>query len=65
MTNDYAALREDIKALYPDEQFTDAELNEMADRLIQFFAIGVKAIQEAKNSQKSENNRLQTQTTTT
>jgi hypothetical protein len=52
MTKDYELLKADIQALYPDQEFTDAELNEMTDRLIKFFATGAKAMQESKRRER-------------
>ena len=48
MINSKELLAQELSVLYPD--VTDAELNEMADRLIEFFAIGAKAIYEAEKS---------------
>lgn len=48
MKNSKELLAQELSVLYPD--VTDAELNEMADRLIEFFTIGVKAIYEAEKS---------------
>ena len=51
MKNSKELLTQELSVLYPD--VTDAELNEMADRLIEFFAIGAKAIYEAEKSDKT------------
>lgn len=51
--NDFEKLKTEIKTWYPDETFTDAELNEMTNKLIKFFAIGAKITFE---SQKDKNN---------
>jgi len=48
MKNSKELLAQELSVLYPD--VTDAELNEMADRLIEFFAIGAKAIYEQEKS---------------
>ena len=48
MINSKELLAQELSVLYPD--VTDAELNEMADRLIEFFAIGAKAIYETEKS---------------
>jgi hypothetical protein len=50
MTNDYENLKNDLKALYPDQELTEAELNKAADNLIQFFTIGTRAVFEAKKT---------------
>jgi len=44
MTDTYNQLKDELSVLYPG--VTDAELNEMTNRLIQFFTIGAKAIYE-------------------
>ena len=46
MTDTYSLLNEELKVYYPD--VTDAELNEMTHRLVDFFTIGAKAIYEAE-----------------
>lgn len=48
MKHDYEILKSELKSWYPDEELSDTELNEMADRLIKFFAIGAKALINAK-----------------
>ena len=35
-------IKEELKTLYPDEDLTDEELNKMAERLVQFFELGMK-----------------------
>ena len=35
-------IKEELKTLYPDENLTDEELNKMAERLVQFFELGMK-----------------------
>ena len=35
-------IKEELKTLYPDEKLTDEELNKMAERLVQFFQLGMK-----------------------
>ena len=42
MTDTYTQLKDELSVLYPD--VTDAELNKTTDNLINFFAIGAKAI---------------------
>lgn len=51
MINSKELLTQELSVLYPD--ITDAELNEITDRLIEFFAIGTKAIYEAEKSDKT------------
>lgn len=48
MTNTYNQLKDELSVLYPG--VTDAELNEMTNRLIDFFVTGTKAIYENKYS---------------
>lgn len=52
MTNDYENLRKHIKSLYLEQDLTDTELNDMADRLIKLFSIGAKAVFETKRTSK-------------
>ena len=44
MTDTYSQLKDELSVLYPG--VTDAELNEMTDRLVEFFVIGTKAFYE-------------------
>lgn len=53
MTNSKELLAQELSVLYPD--VTDAELNQMADRLIEFFAIGAKAVYETEKAVVSDN----------
>lgn len=46
------SLQADIQALYPDQKFTENELNDMADRLIKFFAVGAKSLKEQKRREE-------------
>ena len=48
MTDTYNLLKEELKVYYPD--VTDAELNIITDKLIDFFTIGAKAMYEAEKS---------------
>ena len=48
MSKDFEALKADIRAMYPGQDLTDAELDAMAERLIRFFAIGAQAVRKAK-----------------
>ena len=44
MTDTYSLLKNELKVYYPG--VTDAELNEITNRLIDFYTIGAKAIYE-------------------
>ena len=46
MIDTYDLLKSELKVYYPD--VTDAELNDITNRLIDFFTIGTKAIYEAE-----------------
>jgi len=35
-------IKEELKTLYPDENLTDKELEEMAKKLVSFFELGLK-----------------------
>ncbi len=48
MTDTYNLLKEELKVYYPS--VTDAELNIITDKLIDFFTIGAKAMYEAEKS---------------
>lgn len=52
MTNDFEALKQEIARWYPDQDFTDIELDDMAKRLIKFCTIGAKLTFEAKRTLK-------------
>ena len=52
MTDTYNLLKDELKVYYPD--VTDAELNEMTDRLIDFFVVGAKALYETEKAMVSE-----------
>lgn len=52
MKDTYSELKNELSVLYPG--FTDAELNEAVDRVIQFFTIGAKAIYETEKAMVSE-----------
>ena len=45
MTDTYSLLKNELKVYYPD--VTDAELDEITNRLVDFYTIGAKAIYEA------------------
>lgn len=49
MTNNYEKLKDEIATWYPEQGFTDVELNNIANRLIEFCAIGAKILQQIKN----------------
>ena len=46
MTDTYSLLKNELKVYYPG--VTDAELNEITNRLIEFYTIGAKAVYEAE-----------------
>lgn len=48
MTDTYNLLKEELKVYYPS--VTDAELNIITDKLIDFFTIGAKAMYETEKS---------------
>lgn len=48
MTDTYNLLKEELKVYYPG--VTDAELNIITNKLIDFFTIGAKAMYEAEKS---------------
>lgn len=54
MTSSFNQLKEIIKSQYPENTFTDFELEETTNKLIQFFTVGAKM---AYNCEKSEENR--------
>lgn len=53
MTSSFNQLKEIIKYQYPENTFTDFELEEATKNLIKFFTIGAKM---AYNCEKSEEN---------
>lgn len=53
MTNSKELLAQELSVLYPD--VTDTELNEMTDRLIDFFVVCVKAVYETEKAVVSDN----------
>ena len=46
--NTYKKLKDELSVLYPG--VTDAELNEMTDRLIKVFAVSARALYEAEKA---------------
>ena len=52
MNKDYEALKNNLKALYPSEELTEAELNDMANRLIESFALIAKELYRQKKDKK-------------
>lgn len=48
MIDTYDLLKNELKVYYPD--VTDAELNIITDKLLDFFTIGAKAIYETEKS---------------
>ena len=53
MTDTYSLLKNELKVYYPD--VTDAELNEITNRLIDFYTIGAKAVYETEKAEKIAN----------
>lgn len=53
MTDTYSLLKNELKIYYPD--VTDAKLNEITNRLIDFYTIGAKAVYEAEKVEKIAN----------
>lgn len=53
MTDTYSLLKNELKVYYPG--VTEDELNEMTNRLIDFYTIGAKAVYEAEKSAKITN----------
>lgn len=54
MRKEFIDLRNDIAALYPDQQFTDDELNEMTHRLIRLAVIMTKELQRQRHESKPD-----------
>ena len=52
MTDTYNLLKEELKVYYPD--VTDAELNELTNKLINIFVVGAKALYETEKAVVSE-----------
>lgn len=52
MTDTYNQLKNELSVLYPD--FTDIELNEITNNLIDFFTTAVKSILENDNQDQKE-----------
>ena len=52
MAFDNTNLKAIIQSWYPDQVFTDTELNEMSDRLIKFFALGSEILTEQKRREE-------------
>ena len=53
MIDTYSLLKSELKVYYPD--VTDAELNEITNRLIDFYTIGAKAVYETEKAEKIAN----------
>ena len=53
MTDTYSLLKNELKVYYPD--VTDAELNDITNRLIDFYTIGAKAVYETEKAEKIAN----------
>jgi len=63
MSKHYEDLKADIKSWYPGQSFTDKELNEMTDKLIEFFALGVEFLcQHELSMSKVENDSKEAKT---
>lgn len=56
MTDEFEKLKNHIKALYPGQELTDAELTQMADRMIRFFAVAVHNTPKGTESTEIERN---------
>ena len=41
-------IKEELKTLYPDENFTDEDLMDMAQNLVKFFEIGIRVLNQDK-----------------
>lgn len=54
MTDSKELLTQELSILYPD--VTDVELNQMTEKLIDFFKIGAKAFYEAEHQSESRIN---------
>ena len=52
MTDTYKQLKDELSVLYPG--VTDAELNEITNKFIDFFVVGAKALYEAEKAVVSE-----------
>ena len=52
MTDTYNLLKEELKVYYPG--VTDAELNEITNKFIDFFVVGAKALYETEKAVVSE-----------
>lgn len=57
MKTDFELLKEELRVLNPG--ITEIELINMTDNLIKFYALGIKAIFEAKNASENKNNCVQ------
>jgi len=53
MSKDYEDLKAEIASWYPGETFTNDELNGMADRLIEFFAVGAQLVSSPETSSET------------
>lgn len=53
MTDTYSLLKDELKVYYPE--ITDAELNEMTDRLINIFVVGAKTVYETEKAMAPDN----------
>ena len=57
MIDTYSLPKSELKVFYPD--VTDAELNEITNRLIDFYTIGAKAVYEAEKVEKIANQEVE------
>lgn len=53
MIDTYSLLKKELKVYYPD--VTDAELDEITNRLVDFYTIGAKAVYEKEKAEKIAN----------
>ncbi len=52
MTSSFNQLKEIIKSQYPENSFSDFELEEATKRIIQFFTIGAKMVESCEKKLK-------------
>ena len=59
MKSSFTSLGEMIISKYPENQFTEFQIDTMVDNLVQFFTIGAKIAYKNKKMQKNQNNSVQ------